>query len=293
MPAPSVSFEIFPPATMTASFKLWDAMARLSTFAPDYVSVTYGAQGSSQDRTLDTARAVTEQTGLPVAAHLTAARASKADVMKRAEGFAAAGITNIVALRGDAETPGAAFEPHPEGFASSIELVRALADTGNFKIRVGAYPESHASATSMQQNIDFLKAKFDAGASEAITQFFFEADTFLRFRDACDKAGITQPIIPGILPPTNWPRTKSFAERCGASVPDWLDQAFATAIRDERADLLSLAVTTELCSKLTDEGVEHMHIYTLNSAYLTERLCMALGLAPEQPMLRPVLKDVA
>ncbi|THH37361.1 5,10-methylenetetrahydrofolate reductase [Aliishimia ponticola] len=293
MSAPSVSFEIFPPASMTASFKLWDAMARLSTFAPDYVSVTYGAQGSAQDKTLDTARAVMEQTKLPVASHLTAARASKEDVMTRAQGFADAGIRDIVALRGDPDSAGAEFAPHPDGFASSVELVSALAETGNFNIRVGAYPESHPSASSQQQNIDYLKAKFDAGASEAITQFFFEADTFLRFRDACAKAGITQRIVPGILPPTNWTRARSFAERCGASVPDWLDQAFDAAIRDDRADLLSLAVTTELCSTLIDEGVDHLHIYTLNSAHLTERLCLALGLAPEQPVLRPVLRDVA
>lgn len=288
MPIPRVSFEVFPPASMTASFRLWEAMARLQVFAPAYVSVTYGAQGSAQNRTLDTAQAIMQQTGLPVAAHLTAARAAKEEVLARAQSFADAGINQIVALRGDPETPGAPFTPHPQGFRSSLDLVKALAAMNRFRIRVGAYPESHVSAESAAQNIDFLKAKLDAGADEAITQFFFQADTFLRFRDACDKAGITKPIIPGILPPANWTRTRQFARTCGATVPRWLDRAFKTARRDQREDLLALSVTTELCSKLVQEGVEHLHIYTLNSAHLTERLCCALGLSPHQPVLRNV-----
>lgn len=288
MPVPTVSFEIFPPANVTTSFKLWDSMVRLQAFSPEYLSVTYGAQGGVQERTLDTVKAVMQQTGLPVAAHLTASRQTRAEVMARAQGFADAGISEIVALRGDPETPGAKFEPHPDGFASSLELIKALAELNAFKIRVGAYPEAHPESASFQQNIDFLKTKFDAGADEAITQFFFEADTFLRFRDACVKAGITQPIIPGILPIGNWTRAKSFAQRCGTSVPDWLDQAFETAKRDDREDLLSLAVTSELCTKLVEEGSDHLHIYTLNSARLTERLCTALGLVPAPVQLRNV-----
>lgn len=288
MSTPTVSFEVFPPASMRASFKLWDAMARLQVFSPEYISVTYGAQGSAQDGTPDTARAVMDQTGLPVAAHLTAARASKAEVMERAQGFADYGIRDVVALRGDPDTPGGTFTPHPDGFESSIDLIEALAAMDTFRIRVGAYPESHPSAASAQQNIDFLKAKFDAGADEAITQFFFDAETFLRFRDKCDKAGITAPIIPGILPVTNWKRARGFAERCGAKVPDWLDQGFETAIRDDREALYSLAVTTELCSALVDEGVPHLHIYTLNSARLTEQLCIALGVPVTQISVRNV-----
>ena len=288
MSCPSVSFEIFPPKSMTASFRLWEAMVRLRAFAPSYVSVTYGAQGSVQDRTLDTAQAVMQQTGLPVAAHLTAARASKEEVLARATSFAEAGIEQIVALRGDPDKPGDPFTPHPEGFVSSIELVKALADMNRFRIRVGAYPESHASALSRAQNIDFLKAKFDAGADEAITQFFFQADTFLRFRDECAKAGVKNPVIPGILPPANWTRTRQFARKCGASVPGWLDNAFKTARRDEREDLLALSITSEICSKLVSEGVDRFHIYTLNSAHLTERLCCALGLDPKQAVLRNV-----
>ena len=288
MSAPTVSFEVFPPASMRASFKLWDAMARLQVFSPEYVSVTYGAQGSVQDGTPDTARAVMDQTGLRVAAHLTAARASKAEVLERAKGFAEYGINDVVALRGDPDTPGAAFEPHPQGFANSIELIEALAELDAFRIRVGAYPESHPSAASDQQNIDFLKAKFDAGADEAITQFFFEADTFLRFRDACAAAGIDKPIVPGILPVTNWKRARGFAERCGAQVPEWLVNGFETAMRDDREDLYSLCVTSELCAKLVDEGVDHLHIYTLNSSRLTEQLCVALGVPVSQVAVRNV-----
>lgn len=288
MSRPALSFEIFPPASVPASFKLWESLSRLQYFSPEFISVTYGAQGSTQDITRDTALAVIEQTDLPVAAHLTAARASKADVLARAAGFAKAGVKNIVALRGDADSQDVAFQPHPEGFDNSIELIEALADTQNFNIRVGAYPESHPDAASQKQNINWLKAKIDAGACEAITQFFFEADTFLRFRDACADAGINAPIIPGILPISNWKRARNFALRCGASVPASLDQAFEKAIRDDREDLLSLAVTTELCSTLLDEGTEHLHIYTLNSAKLTEEICIALGMTPEMPALRNV-----
>jgi methylenetetrahydrofolate reductase (NADPH) len=288
MSTPSVSFEIFPPASLTTSFRLWDAIERLRGFAPDYVSVTYGAQGSAQDRTLDAAKAIMAQTKLPVAAHLTAARQSKSEVLARAESFAAAGITKIVALRGDPEETGTPFEPHPLGFRSSVDMIAALSKMGKFDITVGAHPESHPAAASMKQNIDFLKAKFDAGATEAITQFFFEADTFFRFRDACVAAGVTAPIIPGILPIPSWKKVRGFANKCGASVPAWLDDAFAKAIRDEREDLLSLSVASELCTDLVSGGADHLHIYTLNSAPLTQKLCIALGLAPKTQALRDV-----
>ena len=159
---------------------------------------------------------------------------------------------------------------------------------GDFKIRVGAYPEGHPCSVSMAQNIDFLKAKIDAGASEAITQFFFEADTFFRFRDACTKAGISAPIIPGILPIPSWCKVRGFARKCGTHVPVWLDQAFEKAARDDREDLLALSVTSELCTDLVQGGVDHLHIYTLNSARLTQKLCSALGLAIKPLALRNV-----
>ncbi|MGB7269631.1 MAG: methylenetetrahydrofolate reductase, partial [Albidovulum sp.] len=167
------------------------------------------------------------------------------------------------------------------GFANSVELIEALADTGKFKIRVGAYPEAHPEAADTAADVDWLKRKIDAGATSAITQFFFEADTFFRFRDACDKAGITAPIIPGILPITSWDGAKRFAARCGTQVPNWLDEAFAHAVRDGHETLLATAIATELCDDLMQGGVEDLHFYTLNRPHLTRDICFALGIAPE------------
>jgi methylenetetrahydrofolate reductase (NADPH) len=193
-----------------------------------------------------------------------------------------------VALRGDPEGGASTFTPHPDGFANSCELIEALAETGKFTIRVGAYPDPHPEAADYQSNVDWLKRKFDAGADEAITQFFFETETFLRFRDACAAAGITKPITPGILPVTNWTSARKFAERCGAVVPAWLEEAYAAAIRDDRHDLLSTALCTELCSELVEEGVENLHFYTLNRPELTRNVCRALGVLPQT-----ALSDVA
>ncbi|MFN3294289.1 MAG: methylenetetrahydrofolate reductase, partial [Gemmobacter sp.] len=187
----------------------------------------------------------------------------------------------LVALRGDAPQGASRFAPHPEGFADTVELIEALAATGKFNIAVGAYPEPHPDATSSQADVEWLKRKIDAGASRAITQFFFEAETFLRFRDACTKAGIDAPIIPGILPIDNWDGVKRFARRCGTAVPGWLDDAFAVARRDGREALLSVALCTELCDTLRAEGVEDFHFYTLNRPHLTRDVCHALGVVPE------------
>ena len=175
-----------------------------------------------------------------------------------------------------------------DSFLNAVELIEALALTGKFTLRVGAYPEQHPEAVSQKANIDWLKAKLDAGAEEAITQFFFEAESFLRFRDICAAAGITAPITPGILPVTNWTSARSFAAKCGAKVPAWLDQAFETAIRDDRHDLLATAVCTELCSELIDEGVEMLHFYTLNRPDMTREVCRALGVTPAAPAVQDV-----
>jgi len=280
MTAPSVSFEFFPPKSLEASFRLWDTVQTLAPLAPRFVSVTYGAGGTTRALTRDAVGTLHQSSGLNVAAHLTCVDATKAETMSIADEFAAAGVREIVALRGDPPKGAANFEPHPEGFADSCALIEALASRGDFKIRVGAYPEPHPEATSDQADVDWLKRKFDAGADEAITQFFFEADTFLRFRDRCAKAGITKPILPGILPIENWQSTRRFATACGASIPGWLDSAFSTAERDDRCELLATAVATELCSKLIDEGVEHLHFYTLNRPELTRDICHALGVTP-------------
>jgi methylenetetrahydrofolate reductase (NADPH) len=277
MPVPSVSFEVFPPRSIDASFKLWETAQALAPLAPRFFSVTYGAGGSTRDLTHDAAYTLHKTSRLPVAAHLTCVGTSRAETLAVARRFAKAGVRDIVALRGDPPEGAAGFEPHPDGFANSVELIEALAATGDFTLRVGAYPEKHPEAASQQANIDWLKAKIDAGACEAITQFFFEAETFLRFRDDCAKAGIDAPITPGILPITNWTNARKFAARCGTTVPDWLDQAFETAMRDNRHDLLAQAVCTELCSELIDEGVETLHFYTLNRPDLTREICHALG----------------
>jgi methylenetetrahydrofolate reductase (NADPH) len=186
-----------------------------------------------------------------------------------------------VALRGDMPNGAACFTPHPEGFANSVELIEALADTGRFTLRVGAYPEPHPDAADTLADMHWLKRKIEAGASVAITQFFFEAETFLRFRDRCVREGIAAPIIPGILPIENFAGMRKFAARCGAQVPKWLDDAFTVAQRDGREDLLAVALCTELCDTLLSEGVEDLHFYTLNRPYLTRDVCHALGITPE------------
>jgi methylenetetrahydrofolate reductase (NADPH) len=209
---------------------------------------------------------------------LTCAGASKDEVMKVIGDYKDAGVEDIVALRGDPVGGATQYEPHENGFRDSCELIETLAKDGSFNIRVGAYPESHPDAESPQQNIEYLKAKFESGATEALTQFFFEAETFLRFRDACDKAGIAGQITPGILPVTNWSRTKNFAKRCGASVSDELAQGFERAEREDRAYLFALVHATEMCDALIREGVTALHFYTLNRAELTRQVCRALDI---------------
>ncbi len=279
--APRVSFEFFPPQSLDASFRLWDTLSTLAPLDPEFVSVTYGAGGTTRDLTHDAVKTIHAHTGVPVAAHLTCVDASRAETLEIAETYAAAGVTQIVALRGDPPKGADRFRPHPDGFASSVELVAALAETGRFDIRVGAYPDPHPEARDMAACVDYLKAKIDAGATSAITQFFFEAETFFRFRDACAAAGITAPLIPGILPITNWTRVRRFARQCGAHIPAWLEEAYTTATRDGREDLLSVALCAELCSELIEGGVEDLHFYTLNSPDLTRTICAALGIVPQ------------
>jgi len=281
MTAPRISFEFFPPKTLEASFRLWDTIHTLAPLGPRFVSVTYGAGGTTRELTREAVGALHNATGLNVAAHLTCVDASRDETLGIAGEFARAGVREIVALRGDPPKGAAGFTPHPDGFADSCELIAALADTGDFTIRVGAYPEKHPEAADTRADIDWLKRKVDAGATEAITQFFFEAETFLRFRDACAKAGIDKPILPGILPIENWKNARRFAARCGAHVPAWLDEAFEKAARDGREEMLATALATELCTDLMEGGVAHLHFYTLNKPALTRDVCHALGVTPE------------
>ena len=281
MPAPRISFEFFPPKTLEGSFRLWDTVQTLAPLAPNFVSVTYGAGGTTRDLTHDAVAAIGSNYGLNVAAHLTCVDATRAETRAIAQRYKDAGVKEIVALRGDAPNGASNFTPHPDGYANSIELIEDLAKIGGFHIRVGAYPDRHPEAATSTSDIDWLKRKIDAGATSAITQFFFEAETFFRFRDKCADAGIEAPIIPGILPIENWSGVQAFARRCGASVPNWLVDAFEAAQRDDREDLLATAICTELCSDLIEGGVEDLHFYTLNKPHLTRDVVHALGITPE------------
>lgn len=281
MTTPRISFEFFPPRDLEASFQLWEAVQTLAPLDPQFVSVTYGAGGTTRQLTHEAVSVIRSHYGLNVAAHLTCVDATREETLRIARAYAESGVQEIVALRGDAPQGAERFSPHPDGFASSVELIEALAETGLFRIRVGAYPESHPDAPDMAANVAWLKRKIEAGASSAITQFFFEAESFFRFRDACEKAGIDAPIIPGILPIISWQGARRFARRCGASVPGWLEAAFEKAERDGRVDLLATAVITELCDDLLRGGVEDLHFYTLNRPQMTRDICHALGIAPQ------------
>lgn len=277
----TVSFEFFPPQSLDASFRLWDTLHKLRHLDPTFVSVTYGAGGTTRQLTHDAVETITSQTGLDVAAHLTCVDATREETLEIANRYAEAGVRKIVALRGDPPNGANFFHPNKDGFANSTELVAALAKTGKFEITVGAYPDIHPEATNANADVEWLKRKIDAGATQAITQFFFEAETFFRFRDRCAAAGIEAEILPGILPIHSWEGAKAFAKRCGTRIPPNIERMFETAERASRTDLLALAHCTELCSNLIDGGVEHLHFYTLNRPELTRKVAHALGLAPE------------
>jgi len=278
---PKVSFEFFPPKSLEASFRLWDTVQVLAPLEPRFVSVTYGAGGTTRALTRDAVATLNKHSGLPVAAHLTCVDATREETLGIVADFAAVGVRDIVALRGDAPKGSDGFKAHADGFADSVALIEGLRDAGDFNIRVGAYPDTHPEAADTSADVAYLKRKFEAGASEALTQFFFEADTFFRFRDACDAAGIDAArITPGILPIENWKGALKFARSCGTHVPSFIIDAFDKAIRDGREELLATALCTELCSKLIDGGVGALHFYTLNRPELTRDVCHALGVTP-------------
>ncbi|SHJ14444.1 methylenetetrahydrofolate reductase [NAD(P)H] [Wenxinia saemankumensis] len=276
----ALSFEFFPPKSLEASFRLWDCATTLAPLDPEFVSVTYGAGGTTRKLTHEAVAAIHKTMGLRVAAHLTCVDATRAETMEIVDGYAEAGVSEIVALRGDPPKGSGGFAAHPEGFAGSVELIEAIAARGGFNIRVGAYPERHPDAATEAADIEHLKRKIDAGATSAITQFFFQAETFFRFRDACAKAGIDAPIIPGILPVENWAGCQKFAAATGTSIPPLLREGFDRAAADGSAELYATAVATQLCDNLLEGGVEHLHFYTLNRPELTRDVCHALGLAP-------------
>ncbi len=285
MPAPRISFEFFPPRSLDGSFKLWETARALAPLGPDFVSVTYGAGGTTRDLTHEAVTTIGREFGLNVAAHLTCVDATRDETLAIARRYADAGVLEIVALRGDPPKDAGRFTPHPEGFADTVELIAALRSASDFTLRVGAYPEPHPEAADPGADVRWLKRKFEAGADSAITQFFFEAETFLRFRDTCAQAGIDgAKIIPGILPIQSWAGARKFAASCGASIPAWLEDAFEKAARDGREDLLATAICTEMCDALLTEGVEQLHFYTLNRPHLTRDVCHALGVTAQTPL---------
>ncbi|HZU65411.1 MAG TPA: methylenetetrahydrofolate reductase [NAD(P)H] [Novosphingobium sp.] len=277
-----VSFEFFPPKSEAMMAQLWDVVETLAPLNPDFVSVTYGAGGTTRDRTHDTVARIIAEAHLPAAAHLTCVDASKDEIRQVAESYWQAGVRHIVALRGDMGQPGAPFVPHPQGYANAAELVAGLKAIAPFEISVAAYPEKHPDSADVAADIDNLKRKFDAGASRAITQFFFEPETFFRFRDKLAAAGIHAPILPGILPVTNFAQASKFAAVCGAAMPGWMAGLFAGLDRLPAArQLVAATVAAEFCRKLYAGGVRDFHFYTLNRAELSYAICHLLGVRPQ------------
>jgi methylenetetrahydrofolate reductase (NADPH) len=273
-----VSFEFFPPKTDKMGETLWESIQTLAPLHPRFVSVTYGAGGSTRERTHATVQRILNETGLTPAAHLTCVGASREEVDEVARGYWDIGVRNIVALRGDPPEPGAKFQPHPQGYRDAADLVAGLKKVAPFDISVAAYPEIHPDSSSRHFDLENLKRKIDAGADRAISQFFFSPDCFLRFRDEAAAAGIDIEIVPGILPVSNVATTRRFAQVCGASIPAWLDQLFE-GLDDlpSARQLIAATVAAELCGQLYAGGVRCFHFYTLNRAELSYAICHLLG----------------
>ena len=282
----AVSFEFFPPGDEAMAQQLWQSVQRLAPLRPSFVSVTYGADGSTRTRTHEFVQRVLRETDLTVAPHLTCVGASRQEVLDIASGYWKQGVRHLVALRGDAPaanlTAEGRYRPHPQGFAYASDLVSGLRQVGGFEMSVAAYPEGHPESGGLEADLENLKRKVDAGAHRAITQFFFEPDLFLRYRDRCAAAGINADIVPGILPITRFPQLLRFAERCGASVPDWLRHRFDGLDDDpDTRRMIAANVAIEQVQRLRLHGVEEFHFYTLNRAELAYAICHALGIRPQ------------
>jgi methylenetetrahydrofolate reductase (NADPH) len=275
----SISFEFSPPKTPEAEEALWKAIRRLAPLNPDFISVTYGAGGSTRDRTHRTVVRVLNETGLTPAAHLTCVNASRAEVDEVIRGYWDAGIRHIVALRGDPPGQiGGHYQPPADGYANATELTAGIRAIAPFEVSVGAYPQIHPEAASLQRDLEVLKAKADAGATRAITQFFFDVDDFLRFRDAVAGAGIDLPLAPGIMPVRNFAGLQRMATSSGIPVPAWLANLFEGLDEDPPTRrLVAASVAAEMCAKLEEEGFRHFHFYTSNHAELTVAVCRVLG----------------
>ena len=281
----AVSFEFFPPSDEPMGRQLWDCVQRLAPLRPNFVSVTYGADGSTRTRTHECVLRILRETDLVVAPHLTCVGASREEVLKIARDYWQQGIRHMVALRGDVPADDLSadgrYRPRAGGFAYASDLVAGLTGIGKFDLSVAAYPEGHPESGSVEADLENLKRKVDAGADRAITQFFFDTDAFLRYRDRCVAAGIRAALVPGILPITRFPQLLRFAERCGASVPPWLRRRFDGLDDDaETRRMIAANVAIEQVQRLREHGIDEFHFYTLNRAELTYAICHALGLRP-------------
>ena len=277
-----VSFEFFPPKTPEMEQTLWRSIRRLEPLAPEFVSVTYGAGGSTRERTHATVKRILDETTLEPVAHLTCVGASRAEVDDVIRGYWNAGIRHIVALRGDMPELGALYQPHPDGYQSTPELIAGIRKIGDFDVIVSAYPEKHPESASLEADIELLKRKIDAGATRAITQFVFDTEKHVRFLEKVQKAGISVPIVPGIMPTTNFKGTRRMAGRCGASIPSWLENYYIGLDDElETRKLIAAYVATEQVNRLRGYGFDRFHFYTLNQADLTFAICHVLGLRPQ------------
>lgn len=281
--APRVSFEFFPPKTEDMETRLWESIGRLAPLGPAFVSVTYGAGGSTRERTHRTVKRIVEETDLLPAAHLTCVSATRAEINDVIQSYWDAGVRHIVSLRGDPpEGIGERYAPHPGGYENAADLSAGIRAIGDFEISVGCYPEKHPESASLQADIDHLKRKIDNGATRAISQFFFDAGVFLRYVDSVRAAGITIPIVPGIMLQPNFKGLKRMARLCGASIPQRLDAVFDGMEGDEKTrELVTAHIAADLCHALKAGGVEQFHFYTLNRAELALATCALLGVKPE------------
>lgn len=277
-----VSFEFFPPKTDAMETTLWSSIETLAPLGPRFVSVTYGAGGSTRERTHNTVARIARDTTIPAAAHLTCVEATRSEIDDIADAYWDAGVRHIVALRGDPPEAGKAFEAHPQGYAGAAELVEGLRRRHPFEISVSAYPETHPDAASAQSDLDNFRRKLDAGATRGITQFFFEPETFFRFRDSAAAAGVDAEIVPGIMPVSNFAAIKRMSAMTGTSVPAWMARLFEGLDDHPQArQLVAATVAAELCRRLYAGGVRHFHFYTLNRAELSYAICHLLGLRPQ------------
>jgi len=281
--AMKVSFEFFPPKNEDMEARLWESISRLEPLSPHFVSVTYGAGGSTRDRTHRTVHRLVTETGMKPAAHLTCVSASKVEIDSVIQDYWDAGVRHIVALRGDPpEGIGEAYVPHESGYVNASDLAAGIKAVGDFEISVGCYPEKHPESRDFQYDIDLLKRKIDNGATRAITQFFFEADTYFRYLERVRKAGIDIPIVPGIMLQPNFKGLKRMAGMCGSSMPQWMDDLYDGLDNDSKTrELVTAHVAAELASKLAEGGADQFHLYTLNRADLALSTCALLGVKPE------------